>query len=222
MCAPLSDADLSLIDLYRQGSRSFKKGVHIYHEGDVLDLSFSLASGWVLLYHLLEDGRRQGLEVLLPGSFFGFRANLQTPMTHAAVCLTDVTVCSFQITRLQEFLIDHPTAALHMLRQCARDRLLLHDHIVNLGRRTSRERVGHFLVQVCERLLDRHAGDADAVALPINQQVIADILGLSVVHTNRVLHGFKEEGFVATRRGKLLITDSVALGQAVGLTPEGV
>lgn len=215
LCEPLGDSELSVVDRYRTRQRSFDRGRHIYHEGDVLDEVCSLTSGWVLIYHLMDDGQRQVLEVLLPGAFFGFQPDPRTPVTHSAVCLTPVSVCSFSRARIAGLFREHPEVGLRMIRMCARDRILLHEHITNLGRRTARERVGHFLLQLYQRAFERQ-GQGKPISLPFGQQDISDVLGLSHVHTNRILQAFKAEGLIETARGAIRVPDAQKLAEALG------
>ena len=218
LCEPLSDDELSIADHYRTSHHSLDKGEHIYHEGDVPDEVYSLTEGWVLIYHLMADGHRQILEVLLPGAFFGFQPDLQAPITHSAVCVTAVSVCGFARARIQKLFQEHPEVALRMIRMCARDRVLLHEHIANLGRRTARERVGHFLLQLYQRVFDRQR-QSTPVTLPLGQQDVSDVLGLSHVHTNRVLQAFKAEGLIETGHRAIRIPNGHALAEALGVQP---
>ena len=55
---------------------------HLYHEGDVLNEAYNLLDGWVLLYHMLEDGRRQILEILRRFREAGFEAARVTTSEH--------------------------------------------------------------------------------------------------------------------------------------------
>ncbi|MGI9382490.1 MAG: Crp/Fnr family transcriptional regulator [Methyloligellaceae bacterium] len=216
LCEPLRDDELSVVDKYRTSRHSFHKGHHIYHEGDVPEEVYSLTDGWVLIYHLMADGHRQILEVLLPGAFFGFQPDLRAPITHSAVCLTAASACSFSRVRIQELFQEHPEVGLRMIRMCARDRVLLHEHIANLGRRTARERIGHFLLQLYQRVFDRQGQNA-LVTLPLGQQDVSDVLGLSHVHTNRILQAFKAEGLIETGRGAIRIRNGRDLAEALGI-----
>ena len=104
---------------------------------------------------------------------------------------------------------------MRVIRMCARDRILLHEHITNLGRRTARERVGHFLLQLYQRVFERQK-QRDPVSLPFGQQDISDVLGLSHVHTNRILQAFKAERLIETGRGVIRIPDGRKLADALG------
>ena len=214
LCQALSDDELSILERYRTQLHSYAKGDHIYHEGDHLEEMFSLTRGWVTLYHVQPDGERQIVEVLLPGAFFGFQPNLQGATTHSASCLTDAEVCGFSRVRMIELFREHPNVALRAFRMCSRDRIRMHSHIADLGRSTARERIGRMLLRLHDLSALRERSSAPKY-LPLRQLDISDILGLTPVHTNRVIRALREEGLIETHRGGVRIIDAERLAEAV-------
>jgi CRP-like cAMP-binding protein len=67
----------------------------------------------------------------------------------------------------------------------------LHALILNLGRTTAEEKIGHFLVRMAERL---SGGPADNVVLPMSREDIADYLALLVETVSRSLTQLKRPG----------------------------
>jgi CRP/FNR family transcriptional regulator, anaerobic regulatory protein len=188
---------------FKTGDRRFSAGDHLYRQGEHVGEVYNLLDGWVLLTQLLPDGRRQIVEILLPGAFFGWQPDLQEPMPHSAVCATAVSVCVFPRRRLAELFLDHNELALRALTLCARDRLALHDHLTSLGRRTARERIAHLLVELDRRVQARRPGAVTSI--PLTQMQIGDALGLSEVHVNRTLQSFRAAGLVSLGRGTLRV-----------------
>ena len=54
-------------------------------------------------------------------------------------------------------------------------------------------------------------GAAEGFELPLTQQDLGDILGLSTVHVNRVLQGLRSDGLIEFNRGWLEIRDKAGL-----------
>jgi CRP-like cAMP-binding protein len=69
----------------------------------------------------------------------------------------------------------------------------LHALILNLGRTTAEEKVGHFLVKIAERLRD---GAADTLTLPVSREDVADYLALSVETVSRALTQLRRRGMI--------------------------
>ena len=88
----------------------------------------------------------------------------------------------------------------------------LHALILNLGRTTAEEKVGHFLLRMAERL---GGGPADGMVLPMSREDIADYLSLSVETVSRSLTQLKRRGvilLIGTRQVR--IVDRHALDEA--------
>ena len=97
---------------------------------------------------------------------------------------------------------------------------MLRERIVSLGRRDARGRIAYLL---CE-LLWRHKAvgltSDESFFLPLTQMEIADTLGLTPVHVNRVLQDLRNQGLVTLRYGMLHLLDVERL-QALAEFDEG-
>jgi CRP/FNR family transcriptional regulator len=215
LCQPLADSEIGIVANFKIGDRHLASGDHLYHEGDLINEVYNLLDGWVLLYQLLPDGRRQIVEILLRGAFFGFQPDLRDRMSHSAVCATPVAVCVFPKARLIDLFRDHTELALRALTMCARDRLEIHDHLTSVGRRTARERVAHLLCELDHRL--RVSTPGAETAIPLTQAQIGDALGLTEIHVNRTLQTFREDGLVRTGRGVIHVLRSDRLADIAGI-----
>jgi hypothetical protein len=59
-----------------------------------------------------------------------------------------------------------------------------------------------------------------AIRLPFTQTDLADTLGLTSVHTNRVLQGFRRDELITLERQRLILRDIERLQAICGLTPD--
>jgi CRP-like cAMP-binding protein len=203
LCQPLAESEIGIVANFKIGDRHFAAGDHLYHEGDLTREVYNLLEGWVLLYQLLPDGRRQIVEILLQGAFFGFQPDIKSEMSHSAVCATPVKVCVFPKSKLIDLFREHTELALRALTMCARDRLGIHEHLTSVGRRTARERLAHLLFELDNRIQARSAGAPSAI--PLTQTQIGDALGLSEIHVNRTLQAFRKGGLVSLGRGLIRV-----------------
>jgi CRP-like cAMP-binding protein len=96
------------------------------------------------------------------------------------------------------------------------------DHVVRLGRHTAYERVAHLLLELRERLAAAGLGDDRRFPLPVTQEVLADALGLSVVHINRILQQLRRERLIETRAGQAVLLDPELLVQVADYGPPRV
>jgi CRP-like cAMP-binding protein len=81
------------------------------------------------------------------------------------------------------------------------------EHLVGLGRRDAGARMAHFLLELGARLALVGMGSRSGYACPLTQYHLADALGLSAVHVNRVLRKLREAGLVTFQDGEVLFDD---------------
>jgi CRP-like cAMP-binding protein len=84
-------------------------------------------------------------------------------------------------------------------------------HIVDLGRRSPLERVAHFLPELHARLQTVGHAAADGFEMPLSQEIIGDLLGLSALHVNRMLHQLKGEGLISLEHRRVTFADPEGL-----------
>ena len=223
LCAPLADHEIDIVERFKSGNRVFRAGTDIYFQGEPSRELYTLLDGWVFLYQILEDGRRQILDFALPGAFLGFQPNLDAPMAHSAQCLSDVATCVFPRNSLLDLFRAHPELALRMAWITARDWTLANEHLTNVGRRSARERVAHLLLELFYRVRLAHPSPhGDTIELPLTQEHIGDAIGLTAVHVNRTLRGLRESGLLTMTGRTLRVLDPDALAEVAGFDSETV
>ena len=164
-----------------------------------------METGWAARTRIIEDGRRQIIAVFLPGDLMGVKSMLLERQADTIECLTDVSVRAIDYKRLLELSAAHHAVALRIMFQLGEDERRLHNWITALGRGNAEERIATLLLDLRGRLL--HAGAIQGVAfhLAMTQQEIADHLGLTIVHVNRVLRRLREAG-IFTLKGRRMAT----------------
>src|SRR5262249_31221629 len=72
-------------------------------------------------------------------------------------------------------------------------------------------RLAHLLLSLCDRLKEAGLADGDRFSFPLTQEMLADALGLSIVHVNRTLQHLRRENLIANSRGVMTPRDRRAL-----------
>jgi CRP-like cAMP-binding protein len=96
-----------------------------------------------------------------------------------------------------------PRLATAVLWAASRDEAMVVEHLVGLGRRSAIERMAHFLLELGARLRLVGLGDKSGYLCPLSQYILADALGLSAVHVNRVLRELREGGMLTFSKGRV-------------------
>ena len=205
-----------------QEYRFFAAGAELFAQDRINRDVFTLVDGWVSLHHMLEDGRRQILEFLLPGDICGFASPPGGPAPHAAEALTDVTAAVVPRSQFVSMLATDGNYAASVIGRLSDSIMAGHDSLVDIGRRSALEAVAHLLFRLDRRV--RQAGGAApgrTVDFPPTQEQLGDALGLSAAHVCRTLRVLRERGILSLDRHGLRIRDPGALRRLLGQDERG-
>jgi CRP/FNR family transcriptional regulator len=218
---PLSTERHRLIPSYRLGDRKIEAGRDLFSIGSTGGAVFNLLDGWVALYTLHEDGRRQIVQFALPGAILGLGPSASAQATIGALTLTDVVVSVVPVAALTSLSRAEPEISMRLARSLAHDCSLAFDRMTSIGRRSARERVAHLLLELFTRYRAHWPGNRiEEMTLPITQEHIGDATGLTFVHVNRVLSTLRKEGIVHFHYRRLTILDPDRLIEVAGVDPE--
>ena len=202
-----SDAEFTALDRLHCRRRTFPAGREIVHEGQKNQAAYILASGWVCSYKLLPGGTRQIVDFQIPGDFLGLRSVLFRTADHSIEPVTKIEASEVSAAELLDAFNTTPRLAAAVLWAASRDEAMVVEHLVGIGRRDARERTAHFLLELGARLKLVGLATNEGYACPLSQYMLADALGLSPVHVNRVLRELRELGLVTFQQGKVTFGD---------------
>ena len=186
-------------------------GGTLIHEQKPSGKLFTLYAGWAFRYKTLSDGRRQILNFLLPGDLIGLQQEFADGTMHGIEALTDVSLCVFPREGLWDLFRHYPSLGYAITWLAAREEGMVDDNLLTVGRRNAAERVAMLLMHLYRRLERLGLVQDGSVQFPLNQQHIADTLGLSLVHTNKTLRRLQQLGLHEIRNGRLWLLNSKAL-----------
>lgn len=203
----LSDGEMGVLDRLHSRRRDFEAGREIIAQGQYGNAVFIVATGWVCSYKLLANGTRQIVDFQIPGDFLGLRSVLLRTSDHFVEPITNGQASEIFSSELFQALAETPRLAAAILWAASRDEAMVVEHLVGIGRRDAAERVAHFLLELHARLSLVGIGSPDGYACPLSQYHLADALGLSAIHVNRVLRLLREKNLVTFRNGFVRFDD---------------
>ncbi|MBK1667561.1 hypothetical protein CKO28_05885 [Rhodovibrio sodomensis] len=195
---------------------SYERGQDLMTQGALRRDSYVILTGWAARSKTLPDGRRQILSFLTPGDAVGLFGAITPVATSSVTALSDLTAAPFAPTAIVRTIARSPQLAAALVWAAAREQEIMGEHLVSLGRRSARERVAHLFLELWARLKVRGLAGGDQLQVPLTQQIIADALGLSVVHVNRTLRQLAAEGLLAVKRESVALLDIRQLHQVTG------
>lgn len=179
-----------------------------------------LVAGWAAATVHLEDGRRQIVSLFMPGDLIDPAVDLRTDLTAQALTRVRALDAGPLAAAMAEDLPPVMQAlriAWSLTRAAAEARLVR--HVVRLGRLSAYERTADLLLDLHDRQVRAGLTDGRGMRLPLTQEMLADHLGLSVVHMNRTLQHLRREGLIDYRGSRMLIPEPAEL-EAVRRRPE--
>jgi CRP-like cAMP-binding protein len=191
--------------------RAVARNREIISAGRRYDGIFVLIDGAAIRYRVLHDGRRQILNIVLPGDFIGFPACFFEAALYTITALGDTLVASVAFSSLFGMLHRHPRLAATLFCAFSCETAMYAEHLIDVGRRSAIERVAHFLLELLVRLQAIGLADERSYRMPLTQELIGDALGLSVPHVNRTLRQLRELSLVSLDGQNLVIRDIEAL-----------
>lgn len=196
--------------------RAVAAGTELVREREPGQHAYILEDGWACSYKLLADGGRQVIDFPIPGDIIGLRSLLLRTADHSFAAVTDVTVAEVSARQLIDTLEHTPRLAAALFWGASRDEAVVVEHLVNIGRRTALVRTAHLLVEMGLRLELAGLGSPTGFSCPLNQYMLADALGLTAIHVNRILRQLRERGLLTFRDGRITFHDLPRLRMLAG------
>ncbi len=210
--APTRGAKPAVLDAFEaafETVRSIKPRRDIAAEGEPSGQVHLILEGWAVRSSLLFQGRRHLSAVFLAGDLCDPERVACDPPGYGLTAVTSCIVACAPRTRLRE-LVDADAAVRTLVMQLsAQGHAATLAHAASLGRRTASERMAHLF---CTLAVRAGAGrPAERLALPLTQEELAEVTGLSVVHVNRTLQTLRAARLIALEGRKLSLPDWPAI-----------
>lgn len=212
----LSAAEFECLADLHAPRRKVARHREIIVAGRRYDHLFILCSGVVSRYKVLQDGKRQILNVGLPGDLIGLPSSLFDVAVNSVSALSDVVLAPVPFTKLYALFAQFPRLGVALFWCSACEAAIYGEHLVNLGRRSAYERLAHLLLELLVRLRAVGLGDDTSYAMPLTQELMADVLGLSGPHINRMIRSLRDEGLATIEGQRVVVHDIAALSSLAG------
>ena len=206
----LEEDEIVYLEQFKEQEIAIDAGEKLVSQGKVEKRLYTLLVGVLIRFREMEDGRRQIINIMFPGDLVGLQAAFDEASSHSVEALLPSRLCTFERTRFHELITEKPSLGFDLTWLAAKEEAALEEHLVALGRRSARERVTYLAVWLVERALEACMTDrGNRLPLAITQTQIADMLGLSLVHTNRTIKALQREGMVDWQQREIYVPDLV-------------
>ena len=220
----MSSADLESFARIIEGDHRVKRRQDLVIFGHEYRHLCFVRDGYAIRYRLLRNGKRQILNVVVPGDVIGFPVSFMDRSNYSIVAVSDLDFNSCRLESYVDLCYKRPQFGLALSWLAAREAATYAENLIGLGRRTPIERLAHFLLAIHARLLEVGRAEARSFDLPFSQEVMSDVLGLSVPHLNRTMQQLRSEKLITSQGRSIELTNfsglqSLAQFQALELAP---
>jgi len=191
---------------------------NLVREGGRADELFIVLSGWACRYSTTSDGGRQLPGLFLPGDIGNLDSLMFDRLDYGVRTLSVATVAALPRRHALELAERHPGIAQTFTWLALLENTILAKWTQSLGRRMAKSRLAHLLCELSARLGGSDEGES-SFRFPLTQEQMADALGLTAVHVNRVLQELRTDGMVATQYRTMILPDVGRLRQSCGFDP---
>ena len=208
--APLDPAARHALDMAVAAARPVRVRRELQTEGRPVQEAQLIVSGWAARVRILLDGRRQFISFVLPGELIGMCHQPQPLASSTVVALTNLLVATPPSPAEGDGL-----GRVYRISAALEEAYLL-AQITRLGRLDAHERIIDLLLELEERLALAGLADEGRFELPLTQEMLGDVLGLTSVHINRMLQQARRNGELDWRNSRVHLQHSAALARSVG------
>lgn len=215
--AQLTTAETTKLKSVPTTLKLFRRDDIIVRTGEPLENAYIIEKGWAIRYLELADGSRQIVNFLLPGDIFDLQVFVSETADHSVQIVSDVTAHKVRPKDFASLFVQTSALSLALWWSSVQEEAILREQIVRNGRRSAKKRIVHMLLELQRRLeisMPSH-GNTTNRQFPISQQILADALGLTSVHTNRVLRQLRHDDLISTSNRLIVLQDVKALTEMI-------
>ncbi|AWN40470.1 Crp/Fnr family transcriptional regulator [Methylobacterium durans] len=215
--AALSQAERSALETLTLNRRSVsaRHDIAVY---DNTDRVYLVTSGIAGRYRTLRQGSRRIVSFAVPGDLCRMHTCGPSTRDMRLGALTHCSVADIPRARLAELIETHPGIARAMRWLALMELSRAREWLVNDSRPADRRLAHHFReLLVCLQVVG--LADENSFELAISQADLADAMGISQVHINRVLQGLRADDLIVWSKSALTIPDVERLQAFAGFDP---
>lgn len=198
--------------------RNLPAGSYLVREGEPPRICSFMLTGFAYRHKLVGDGGRQIVSLHIPGEAIDLQSLYLDCADHNAQTLTQATVAVVPMAAIRQLLAERPGIARAILLDMLVEASVLREWIANIGRRDARSRLAHLLCEFASRL-DAQGLESGSYELPLTQEQLGDVLGLTSVHVNRSIRALEAEGLVSRHKRMVTFPDITRLREVGDFNP---
>ncbi|HWJ59567.1 MAG TPA: Crp/Fnr family transcriptional regulator [Sphingomicrobium sp.] len=188
-------------------------GRDIVRPRQVVDHACLVESGVVGRFEQFRDGTRRTTMLYIGGDMADLHSIAFTEASWGLFALSDARIYRVPHDALASLRDKEPSIALAFWRDTTVDASVLSKWVSVLSRQQAHQRLAHLLCEYGLRMELAGLGTRDRFILPVTQDTLSEILGITTTHVNRIFSGLRKDGYIATGRRAIEVRNRKGLEQ---------
>lgn len=209
----LSPNDQQALASLKHHIQRVEAGVQILKEGDYALVCPLLLDGFAYRYKMAPDGGRQIVALKIPGDALDFQSAYLHQSDHDIRSLTAATLAFVSLREIETLALERPAIARAIVIDTVLEGSISREWLLNIGRRNAEARLAHLLCEMFFRISEIAGLPLARFDVPMTQEQLADLLGLTPVHINRMIKRLEAKGAIERNGRKLRVADLAQLQQ---------
>ncbi|MCJ2132704.1 Crp/Fnr family transcriptional regulator [Methylobacterium sp. J-026] len=209
--ARLTDEDRVVLHDLTRRTRRVARRMDISPEGERPENVHLVVEGFACRYKTLTDGRRQITAFLVPGDFCDLHVAILGEMDHSIGTSWGCTIVDIPRSVIMHLTAHHPRITRALWWATLVDEGTLRAWLVNMGQHEANRQMAHLVCELLVRLRVVGLVSEDSFEFPMTQDDLADALGITGVHVNRVLQDLRGQGLLEWKSKRLRIPNASRL-----------
>lgn len=208
---PLSGDDLAALAHLAVREAMVIAHTDLARQGEAAEGAFLILEGIACRYVQRASGTRQILALLLPGDLCDPDLAHLERWDHGIATLSPCRVARVPRTAVEDLIATRPAVALALRRAKLEEEARSRSWLTALGIGLAVERLVRLLFEILDRLHAVGLADRNEGPVPLTQVDLAECIGISTVHVNRVLQELRRAGLLELKGGRLRFIDRANL-----------
>lgn len=215
----LGEEDVAKLASLETVSRQLAPGAFSVRDGTPPSTCSLLVSGIAASHKIVGGGGRQIVGLFFAGELVDFDGLFLPSIDYNVQTISECETSSFHCHELVEVIFECPRIGKALFRETLIKSAISREWMANLGRRDSRTKVAYLLCELSVRLCQSGSTEAHDFTLPLTQEQISDIIGVTPMHVSRVLKELETDGLIARERRMIRVLDWNLLASTGDFSP---
>lgn len=215
----LGEGDIARLKSLETVPRVVAPGDFSVRDGTEATTCSLLTSGIAASHKIVGTGGRQIVGMFFAGELVDFDGMFLPSIDYNVQAISECRMSHYDCNELVELIFECPRIGKALFRETLIKSAISREWMANLGRRDSRTKVAYLLCELSVRLSHSEDSEVHDFVLPLTQEQISDIIGVTPMHVSRVLKELESDGLILRERRSVRILDWKLLASTGDFSP---